>query len=166
MKLAKSNVSWGFGSLYGYGLAILSALVATIGSIQDDIAPLGIDPQHLGWISAALVIVTTIGRYAQSAWGSHPVSWGPASLITFAVSVVSGLLLVLGDLADEAWLLGMSEDTWAAIIAALGVFLVFGRQLLAVFGETGNEGELPDVPPPLEEPLPEVGTPDILEPDV
>jgi hypothetical protein len=156
----KSTVSWGFGSIYGYVLAFLSALVATVGSIADDVAPLGIEPKTLGIISAGLVIVTQLGRYAQSAWGSKPVGWGPASLITFAVSVVSGLLLVLGDLSDEAFLLGMTENTWAAIIAVLGVFLVFGRQLLAVFGETGNEGDLPDVPPAPEP------TPDVLEPHV
>lgn len=134
--------TWGVASIYGYALAFLSALAATIGQIQGDLTPLGGTPERLAWITASLVIVTTLGRYAQSRWGERPVSWGWGSTISYGVATLSGLLAVVADLADDALLVGVPQTVLVTITAVISNAVVLGRQLQAT-----GEAPAPWMPP-------------------
>lgn len=124
----------GFSTYFGYIMAGLAFLTVAVGQIAGDKSPLGISPALGAQIGAALAIATAVGRQVQAMRGSVPVRWGLASSTTFGLAAVSGLLLVIGSEANDAFLLGMSPGTMAKITAALTLAVTIGRQAQAAFG--------------------------------
>jgi Ni/Fe-hydrogenase subunit HybB-like protein len=136
--LIKTNVSAGFSTVFGYGLAVLSALVAIIGEAGDVLLPLGVTPAQLMVTSAVLVVAVTVGRAIQAITKDAPVNWGLASILTFGATIVTTAQLVLGDLVDKLFLLGVPASTQEKIVAVLATALIIIRQLQAAFGQGGD----------------------------
>ncbi len=126
----------GFATYYGYVMAGLAFLTVLVGQIAGSSSPLGISPALGLKIGAALAIATAIGIKVQQVKGAAPVKWDISHTFTFALSIVSALLLVIGSEANNALLLGVSPGTMATISAALTMTLTLGRQLISAFSPT------------------------------
>ena len=159
------NVSVGKATYIGYFFAFLAFLTAVIGAVNDDGLPLGISPTVAIQVGAGIAIVTALGRYAQGLWGQHPVSWGLASTITFALAGVSALLIVIADLGDDAALLGVSPSTMAKVTGFLTSALVIGRMLQSALLAVRAPDPGPAFPPVIADPNIPVA-PDVIEDDV
>lgn len=127
------KVSVGKSTYIGYGFAFLAFLTAIIGKASTDNLPLGIPPLTLVLTGAAVAIVTTLGRAAQAIWGSHPVHWGWGSTVTFGLTVIASLQLVLADVTNNAILLGLTPGEMTRIDGYLASALIAGRMLQSAF---------------------------------
>lgn len=130
------TVHKGFATYYAYIMAGLAFLTVAIGQLAGDTSPLGISPAHGATIGAALAIATAVGIKVQQIRGETPVKWDISHTVTFALSVGSTLLVLLGAEANDALLLGVSASTMANISAGLTMALTLGRQLVSAFSPT------------------------------
>ncbi len=133
-----TNVTYGVASKYGYALTILTALAAAVTELAGQATALGIPTSTLAWISAGLAIITTLGRWAQKLWGERPIGMGLPSWAAFTVNAIAGLMLILGDLVNQAITLGVSQRVWGIMIAALSAALILARQLSSALGDNNT----------------------------
>lgn len=129
-------VSIGKSSKFGWLFAAAALVTALVGKLIDSGAPLGVSQDTLMKISAAMLIVTGLGRALQGAFGEKPVIDGPASRIGFGASIIVAVGVAFSTMTDQWTTLGVSPGKMAVLSTVIGAAVIAGRQLQAAFGRT------------------------------
>ena len=130
------TVPLGWGSWIGFIAAAAAAIAPLVGELADATPPHRVAPRIWVIVSAALLVVTVVGRMLQAAAdagrnaiGNVPI--GPSTIVGFVAAAAAALIPMLGELADAAEPLGIRNTVWVIVSAVLTAVTVLGRMLQA-----------------------------------
>jgi hypothetical protein len=134
------DLTVGFSTVMGFIIMGAGALVLVVGDLQDVTEPLGLSPDVWLKVSVGAAILVIAGRMLQAmadavGAGLNGIDPGKGVLVGVATMLgafttgLTGLPILLSQLADTAAPLGIPESTWMTAAAVLAAATLIGRYL-------------------------------------